>query len=235
MSLTHTAGTSQTSLARSTAPVLSPNHPVSQSPLPRETDKNPKTHPYPGRREGQRSQWERSRLVHLALLSFIHSAHRPSDRGGPRLWVPPLGALTSQGLELTSGKAPRQGPGQASWSHLHPGRRPIINQLPSIPPAVPQTTDFSNLENNCTLTKGNWNLFRVQLPGPKCEVCAISSDSLSAPPQSGGPHPTVNSLPPRSGASKDLRPGWVTGGAAPTGHLGSRPPAVPPPPAHPPR
>lgn len=166
--------------------------------------------------------------------SFIQPTD-PQTVGGPRLWVPPLGALTSQGLELTSGKAPRQGPGQASWSHLHPGRRPIINQLPSIPPAVPQTTDFSNLENNCTLTKGNWNLFRVQLPGPKCEVCAISSDSLSAPPQSGGPHPTVNSLPPRSGASKDLRPGWVTGGAAPPGHLGSRPPAVPPPPAHPPR
>lgn len=153
----------------------------------RETDKNPKTHPYPGRREGQRSRRECGRLVHSALLSFLHSAHRPSARGGTSPLGSSSGCPHKPGARAHFRESPRQGPGQASWPHLHPGRRPIINQLPSIPPAVPQTTNFSNLENNCTLTKGKWNLFRVQLPGPKCEVCAINSDSLSAPPQSGPP------------------------------------------------
>lgn len=162
-------------------------------------------------------------------LSFIPSAHGPSDHGGgwghvasgSLLWAP------SKARGWSSAQTTPTAWGQSQAHGVTPALRAAPLARPGDQPALPhphEAANFSDLENKGTWMKGGCVYFRWHFQVPSVR-CAISCDSLSAPPQSGGLHLMLNSLLGRSRALD--RQTRVRGGQAHLVTLGHSPRSAP--------
>ena len=154
------------------------------------------------------------RPVHR-FLSSIPSAHRPSGCGGDftsgiPLWPPSQARGSSPPLGTL---LPGSRPGQL----VMPARRAMPLSPPRIHPSLPPPSRTSSLfqpgrqlhfdERQTESIQGTASRARF-----KGEVCAISSDSPSAPPRSGGLTWWLSLCHEGAEPSGNWPPAWVTGG-----------------------
>lgn len=153
-----------------------------------------------------------------------HHPHRGQE--AQRRWqaspFTPLRLFSPQAFRLQGSFASEhpQKPGARARARTRPAvPRAVPLSLPSYYPSAPRlhkAANFPNLENNCTLMKGERSLFKVGLPGPAGEVCAQARCVRAAPTscrhlhKAGDPHLMVNSLLGRSEPSTDRQPHLVT-------------------------
>ena len=164
------------------------------------------------------------------LLS-VHSAHRPWGRGGDFT----SGFLVSPPSQAR-GSSPPLGtplPGSRPGQLVMPARRAMPLSPPSLHPSLPPPSRTRSLpqtgkklhfdERQTESIQGTASRPRI-----KGEVCAISTDSPSAPPRSGGLTWRLTLCHQIAEPSGDRPPAWVTGGQ-PHWSPGFTP--APPPPA----